>query len=115
MNATEHLWWEVNIGSGYDLLPSGNKPSAEPMITQIYVAIWCHWAIMYMHIVLYCSVDGLVQERRNSIATHWSYVFLTLTHLCIIYDDARIFYVIFQSYNTASLYWDCILKFQFSE
>ena len=25
-------------------------------------------------------IDGLVQERRNSIANAWSYVFLALTH-----------------------------------
>ena len=33
---------EVNIGSGNGLVPSGNKPLPEPMLTQIYVAIWCH-------------------------------------------------------------------------
>ena len=26
------------------------------------------------------QIDGLVQERRNSIAKHWSYVFLALSH-----------------------------------
>ena len=28
-----------NIGSGNGLVPSGNKPLPEPMLTQIYVAI----------------------------------------------------------------------------
>ena len=28
------------IGSGNDLVPSGNKSLAEPMLTQIYVARW---------------------------------------------------------------------------
>ena len=28
----------VNIGSGNGLVPSGNKPLHEPMLTQIYVA-----------------------------------------------------------------------------
>ena len=32
--------WEVNTGSGNGLVPSGTKPSPEPMLTQIYVAIW---------------------------------------------------------------------------
>ena len=39
----EHLWsccWYVNIGSDDGLVPSGNKPSTEPMLTQIYVAIY---------------------------------------------------------------------------
>ena len=30
---------KVNIGSGNGLVPSGNKPLPEPMLTQIYVAI----------------------------------------------------------------------------
>ena len=33
---------EVSIGSGNGLVPSGNKPSPEPMLTQIYVAILRH-------------------------------------------------------------------------
>ena len=32
----------VNIGSGNGLVPSGNKPLPEPMLTQIYVAKWRH-------------------------------------------------------------------------
>ena len=35
-------WWSVNIGSGNDLVLSGNKPSPEPMLTQIFVTIWRH-------------------------------------------------------------------------
>ena len=40
------LWWipqntfDDNIGSGNGLVPSGSKPLPEPMLTQIYVAIW---------------------------------------------------------------------------
>ena len=37
VNATKHLWWYVNIGSGNGLVPSGNKPLPEPMLTQTYV------------------------------------------------------------------------------
>ena len=33
---------QVNIGSGNGLVPSGNKPLPEPMLTQISVAIWRH-------------------------------------------------------------------------
>ena len=32
---------KVNIGSG-KCLGSGNKPLPEPILIQIYVAIWCH-------------------------------------------------------------------------
>ena len=34
--------WQVNIGSGNGLVPSGNKPLPEPMLTQISVDIWHH-------------------------------------------------------------------------
>ena len=40
-DTTPHLWL-VNIGSGNGLVPSGNKPLPEPMLTQIYAGIWNH-------------------------------------------------------------------------
>ena len=33
-------YWYVNNGLGNSLVPSGNKPLPEPMLTQIYVAMW---------------------------------------------------------------------------
>ena len=33
---------EVNIGSGSGLVPSGNKPLPEPMLTQSLVTLWRH-------------------------------------------------------------------------
>ena len=33
---------DVNTGLGNGLLPKGNNPLPEPMLTQIYVAIWSH-------------------------------------------------------------------------
>ena len=42
MNVTGLHWWSVNIGSGSGLVPSGNKPLPESMLTQISAAIWCH-------------------------------------------------------------------------
>ena len=42
VNATRPDWWQVNIGSGNGLVPSGKKPLPEPMLTQISVAIWRH-------------------------------------------------------------------------
>ena len=29
----EHIWWYIHIGSGNGLLPDGNKPLPEPMVT----------------------------------------------------------------------------------
>ena len=34
--------WSVNIGSGNGLVPSDNKRSPEPMLTQINVFVWRH-------------------------------------------------------------------------
>ena len=48
MNVTGLNWWSVNSGLGNGLVPSGNKPLPEPMLTQISVAIWCHQAAMTM-------------------------------------------------------------------
>ena len=42
VNITRHCWWLVCIGSGNGLVPTGNKPLPEPMLTQNYVAIWRH-------------------------------------------------------------------------
>ena len=42
MNAIGLHWWSVSIGSGNGLVPSGNKPLPEPMLTQIFVTIWRH-------------------------------------------------------------------------
>ena len=39
---TRLYWWLVNIGSGNGLVPSGNKPLPEPMLSKITVAIWRH-------------------------------------------------------------------------
>ena len=43
INVTGAYWWWVKIGSGDGLVPSGNKPFPEPMLTQISGAIWRHW------------------------------------------------------------------------
>ena len=36
----------INIGPGIGLVPSGDKPLPEPMLTQVYVAIWHQQATM---------------------------------------------------------------------
>ena len=42
VNAKIIPWWLVNFNSDNGLVPSGNKPLSELMLTQIYVAIWRH-------------------------------------------------------------------------
>ena len=46
MNDTEPTLWQVNIGFGNGLFPSSNKPLPEPMLIQIYNAIWHHKSTM---------------------------------------------------------------------
>ena len=43
---TLHQYWEVSIGSGYGLVPPGNKRLPELMLTQICIAICRHWTTM---------------------------------------------------------------------
>ena len=52
MNVTGLHWWSVNIGSGDGLVPSGNKPLPEPMLTQISVRHhWCaQWLCTEQHL-----------------------------------------------------------------
>ena len=45
--------WCVKIGSGNGLLPSGNKPLAEPVSTQIFVTIWHHKATIITHLIIF--------------------------------------------------------------
>ena len=60
MIATGLHWWYVNSGSGNGLVPSDNKPLPEPMLRQIYVAIWRHQATM-----------GLNQNSRTVHTDYW--------------------------------------------
>ena len=39
MNASEYLWWSVNIGSVNSVVQLDNKPLPDPVLTHIYVAI----------------------------------------------------------------------------
>ena len=50
MSVTELLWWQVNTGSCYDLLPRNTKPLHDPILTNVYVAIWLHLATVCKHI-----------------------------------------------------------------
>ena len=46
VNITRPHSWLVNIGSGNGLVPSGNNPLPEPMLTQNLVTIWRQQATM---------------------------------------------------------------------
>ena len=40
LQKNEYHWMRSHIGSGNGLVPLGNKPLPEPMLTQFYVTIW---------------------------------------------------------------------------
>ena len=46
VNGSGSWQMSVRIGLGNGLVLSGNKPLLEPILTRIYVAIWCHLATM---------------------------------------------------------------------
>ena len=45
-NVVGSYWWQVNTGSGNDLVPSGNEPLIVSMSTQFYAAIYRHYTTM---------------------------------------------------------------------
>ena len=48
-NTTELHQWDGNIGSSNSLASSDDNPLPEPMLIQIYVAIWHHWATVSLY------------------------------------------------------------------
>ena len=55
MNVTGLHWWSVNIGLGNGLVPSGNNPLPEPMLTQnscCHMASLGQWVIGVIALVL---------------------------------------------------------------
>ena len=73
MNDTGLHWWSINIGSGNGLVPSGNKPLPEPMLTQISVVIW--WLV---------SPQDSNENHPNFISTildKWEFEYLFLNQI----------------------------------
>ena len=76
VNDTTTHWSLVNIGSGNGLVPSGNKPLPEPVLTQISATIWRHRAPKGL------SNYGLMSSKyydQETVCTHWTY-FIRWTH-----------------------------------
>ena len=40
MNVTGFYWWQVILDLDDGLVPLGEMPLSEPMLTQIYTAVW---------------------------------------------------------------------------
>ena len=88
MNVTGLQWWSVTIGSGNGLVPSGNKPLPEPMLTPISVVKWCQnesipWLLMLgflpRHIINSTVTDFMIYGSLPSVRKDFNY----LHHLSI--------------------------------
>ena len=89
-NATGPHLWDVNIGSGNGLLPSGNKPLPEPMLTQIYVVTrpqWVHHCCAVCSIMSFwtifitrpnCNLDAVWKHRKVVFTLVTIYLFCSL-------------------------------------
>ena len=104
-------WRSVNIGSGNGLVPSGNKPLPEPMLTQISLVTRPQWVKRVPAWVgLFISVQAYAMNDKVSFGTYIHkqlYVFSNMssnTHLLWI-----IFIVYYNCTYTRIIYtWDVI-------
>ena len=74
MDDTKHLQWQVNIASGNGLVPSGNKPLPEVILTQIYVNTFDDKSTLvqtayvdYMDLAVHCSRKAV--KLNHSLTT----------------------------------------------
>ena len=70
---------DVNIGSGNNCVPSGNKPHPGPMLTKLFNAVWRHQATMswfnqkriyFYYIILWNIVFDIM---NNLCDISWNY------------------------------------------
>ena len=77
MNVNALYWWFANIGTGNFLVPSGNTPLSEPMLSQIYVAACRHYGTeLIAQLTLCCAflvvpiLVGLLFRHRSILHSH---------------------------------------------
>ena len=111
MKVTGLHWWSVNVGSGNGLVPSGNKPLPEPMLTQTFAPYgvtgpqWVNdetfwWLMLKQHLIVNFRVDrldgrGYVCPIYNLLVTDeeyflfWTYIrnFVQLIYLMCCTTD----------------------------
>ena len=61
VNATTHQWRLVNTSPGNGLVLSCSKPLPEPMLTQIYVLLWCCSATMSYYMSNFITANLSIQ------------------------------------------------------
>ena len=87
-------WWSVNVGSGNGLVPSGNKPLPEPMLTQIsrHMVSLGHneltWSLLWCAtfcVILDCVMTQLYvfhrQRNHNILSVFACYISICPLHM----------------------------------
>ena len=107
MNVTGPHWWIVNIGSGKGLVPSGDKPLPEPVLTRIQATvtsrpfqmnpskIWHKFMCTYIqvaeiHIPCFHHEDCTSKKKQYFERTYNA--FLMCTHAPRYYEFTMILY-----------------------
>ena len=123
MKVTGLHWWSVNVGSGNGLVPSGNKPLPEPMLTQTFAPYgvtgpqWVNdetfwWLMLKQHLIVNFRVDrldgrGYVCPIYNLLVTDeeyflfWTYIrnFVQLIYLmCVARQTVGIIHMKYCTY-----------------
>ena len=69
--------WQVNIGSSNGLLPLGNKPLPEPVLTHVYVTIRRDWDTINVHVdIVFGELYLSYRELSLSCVQYCVYVFV---------------------------------------
>ena len=73
---TDKNWSTINIGSDNGLAPDrGAMPLPKPMKT-----LHSRFCEVSLWLVMYTYINGLMHKDITPLLTHWSYIFLALTH-----------------------------------
>ena len=64
MNDARPYWWNVNISSDYNLVPSGSRSLPEPMLKKVPDPIWCQMP-QWVNSVQYNKVMHVVQVQQT--------------------------------------------------
>ena len=76
LNVTGLYWWSVNFGSGNGLVPSGNKPLPEPMLTKslglhrLATKLTCliPWMLHHRISIFACCVGWMVKLNMSMVS-----------------------------------------------
>ena len=103
MNATGPHWWQVNIGSGNGLVPSGDKPMLTYRSMSPYDVTWPQWVNLDTVLVH----GGMLFLSGQVLAQHGNIDFIMIQYCCIMAMLVWFWYSIGTLWQLCShsLYW----------